>query len=55
MSEIVEVTKEVEINIQIDYIECSECGEELHFKVTSDTHGDLQITVDPCKCGSQED
>ena len=45
-----QVTIEKDFTIQVDYVKCRECGEELDFKLESDSYGDLQITVDKCDC-----
>lgn len=63
MSQSVDIEKEVEIdiedqtikakkmiNIVVDSVECSECGDSLNFELKSDSWGDLQIDVDPCDC-----
>ena len=63
MSEKFEVSKKIEIDVdgntvifsklielQIDYCECEDCGAELAFTPKSDSYGDIQITVERCKC-----
>lgn len=52
MSNKVEVEKSLEI--QVDYVRCEECGKELEFTLDSDGCGDLQITVERCKCEEDE-
>lgn len=54
MSFNLEIQKEIDIDIQIDYVECSECGHEYKFSATSDHNGDIQITVDPHNCDDGE-
>ena len=52
MSELITVSKEIEI--QIDHVQCHDCGNDLSFKVNSDIYGDLQITVEKCDfCGDE--
>jgi hypothetical protein len=41
------------IEIIVDSVECSCCGEELSFTLSLDSHGDLEIKVDPCSHGGQ--
>lgn len=48
MSESVEIKKE--FDVQIDFVECYECGKNLDFTAASDSHGDIQITVAKCDC-----
>lgn len=52
MSKQITIKKEVdvEVELQIDYVECRDCGESLDFDVSSDSHGDLQIRVSKCAC-----
>lgn len=63
MSETFTVTKEIEIDVedskvtttkqielQIDYVECSKCGNEMDFRVDTDNYGDMQISAEPCQC-----
>jgi len=52
VSNTVEVEKKLEI--QVDYVKCQECGEELEFILNSDSYGDLQIMVDRCECGESK-
>lgn len=44
------VTCNKDIEIQIDHVKCSYCGDELSFSATTDKFGDIQIIVDKCKC-----
>ena len=44
------VKKEVEFDIQIDFIKCNNCGEELSFTAETDSFGDIQAFVDKCDC-----
>lgn len=39
-----------EINIQVDSVDCEECGEELNFTMEADGHGDIRIKVAKCDC-----
>ena len=48
MSETIQIDKLIEI--QIDYVQCSNCGEEMNFSISADTCNDLQISAAPCKC-----
>lgn len=48
MSQKVEVEKK--IDIQVDYVRCQDCGEEVGFTLDSDSYGDLQITAERCTC-----
>ena len=48
MSETIQIEKPVEI--QIDYVQCSNCGEKMDFNIETDTYSDLQISAAPCKC-----
>lgn len=50
MSEKIEVSKT--IDIQIDYVKCNECGEDMEFSVESDSYGDIQIIVEKHECQS---
>lgn len=52
MSESVEIKKEMQI--QVDFVECKNCGKQVDFSLKSDSYGDLQITFTPCCCGSEE-
>ena len=54
MSESVEVSKKIDFNIQVDYVKCRDCGEELDFTLESDSSGDLQIDVERCDCGDSD-
>ena len=46
----VTVSKNIEIEVQIDFIKCNNCGAELDFKAESDSFGDIQAYVDKCEC-----
>lgn len=48
MSEQVTVKREVEV--QVDYVKCNNCSEELEFTLSSDEWGDIQVFVDKCDC-----
>lgn len=50
MSETIEITKSIEIKVDIDFVSCQECGGDLGFTVKSDNFGDLQISVEPHNC-----
>ena len=50
-SVLIEKPLAVEIQVQVDYVRCEECGEDLEFRLESDSYGDLQITVERCTCG----
>lgn len=52
MSTILNVEKntEISINIQIDYVKCKCCGDELEITATTDQYGDIQIEVEPHNC-----
>ncbi len=50
----VTVNKNVEVEIQIDFIKCKNCGEELGFTVESDSFGDIQAYVDKCECSDED-
>ena len=54
MSESVEISKKLDINIQVDYVKCRDCGEELDFALESDYCGDLQINVERCNCADSD-
>lgn len=45
---------EKDIQVQIDYVECEDCGKELSFTMTKDGHQDIQITVERCNCGTED-
>lgn len=53
VSENTKITKEVEITIQVDYVECERCGKHLDFTLESDNYGDLQISVAPHSCNEE--
>ena len=44
------VNKTVEVEIQIDFIKCNNCGSELEFTAETDSFGDIQAHVDKCDC-----
>lgn len=48
MSESVTVNKD--FDIQVDYVKCTACGHDSAFSVESDSHGDLQIFIEPHDC-----
>lgn len=48
MSKTVEIERSFEI--QVDYVECSDCGKNLEFDLRADSYGDLQISVEPHSC-----
>jgi hypothetical protein len=54
MSKGVTVTKNIDIDVQVDFVECSNCGKELEFTLDADDFGDLRITVDKCDCNDDE-
>lgn len=54
MTEVIKVSKEIEVSIQFDEIACSNCGDELSADITHDSWGDFTIKVEPCK-GCMED
>lgn len=53
MSKDIEIEKDINavtISVQVDYVKCKECGEELEFTLECDGWGDLQIEVEKCDC-----
>jgi hypothetical protein len=44
------VSKSVDVEIQIDFIKCNNCGKELDFTAETDSFGDIQAHVEKCEC-----
>ena len=44
------VSKSIDVDIQIDFIKCNDCGRELEFIAESDSVGDIQAYVSRCDC-----
>lgn len=51
MSETFQIEKTIEV--QIDFVKCNHCGEELNANIETDSYGDIQIYVDKCECSDE--
>ncbi len=55
MSESVTISQEVDVEVQIDSVECEKCGKKLDFSMQVDYYGEVYILVDPHACGEEDD
>ena len=46
----VTITKEVNVDLTIDFVRCTECGKDAEFDVSIDQYQNIEIEFYPHKC-----